>query len=295
MGGLLNWVGNILFFFVFVTVTENLLPGKKYSRYVRLSAGMVLILLVLKPVTQGFHIEDQIGRWFEAFAFQQEAQDLSREILGIEKQRLDRVIDSYEQAAEAEISAMAEDMGVIPLDAQVVIERDNESRNYGTVTCIRLEVGWRDETDRGEWEKGEGGEGENGERENGGAIQAVNPVNPVTVNLAAEEEQAGGERIREEWSEGEGAEEELAGGEQAGEERTGEEGAGGGQYRETRAGEENTGEEPETGREASGPDLDAEIDEVRDAKEERLEQLRRKVEHYYGLEAGQVEIKFKGR
>ncbi len=257
MGGLLNWVGNILFFFVFVTVTENLLPGKKYSRYVRLSAGMVLILLVLKPVTQGVHIEDQIGRWFEAFAFQQEARDLSREILGIEKQRLDRVIDSYEQAAEEEISAMAEDMGVIPLEARVVIERDNESGNYGTVTSIRLEVGWKGEADRGEWEKGESGEGENGEGENGGAIQAVNPVNPVTVNLAAEEEHDGGERTREERSRGERSEEELAGGEKAGEEWSGEEG--------------------------------------RDAKEERLEQLRRKVERYYGLEAGQVEIKFKGR
>lgn len=283
-------MGNILFFFIFVTVTENLLPGKKYSRYVRLSAGMVLILLALKPVTQGFHIEDQLGLWFEAFAFQQEARDLSREILGIEKQRLDRVIDSYEQAAEAEISAMAEDMGVIPLDAQVVIERENESGNYGAVTSIRLEVGWRDETDSEEREKGEGGEDENG-----GAIQAVNPVNPVTVNLAAGEEHDGGERTREEWSRGERSEEELAGGEKAGEEWSGEEGAGGEQYRETRTGEENTREEPGTGREASGPEPGAGMDEGRDAKEERLEQLRRKVERYYGLEAGQVEITFKGR
>ena len=36
-----------------MTVVTNLLPDKKYEKYFRLFAGMVLILLVLKPFTGG--------------------------------------------------------------------------------------------------------------------------------------------------------------------------------------------------------------------------------------------------
>ena len=107
MDGLLNWVGNILFFLVLITVAENLLPGKKYNKYIRLCAGMVLILLVVRPLTAGFHLEEQINRYFESFAFQQEARDLSKEILGIEQQRLGQIIDSYEQVVETDLDAMA--------------------------------------------------------------------------------------------------------------------------------------------------------------------------------------------
>lgn len=209
MGEILNWVGNILFYLVLVTAAENLLPGKKYGRYVRLAAGMVLILLVLKPLTEGFHLEEQITRSLETFTYQQAARDLSREILGIEKQRLARVMDSYEQAVEADLNAMTQEEGLVPMDIRVVLNRDEESGDWGSVMEIRMEV------------RGKGEEAE----EEGPAVQAVNPVEPVTVTLReAETEDSRGQEERSE-----------------------------------------------------------------------VEQLRRKVESYYGLEAGKVEITYKGK
>lgn len=218
MDGLLNWVGNILFFLVLITVSENLLPGKKYNKYIRLCAGMVLILLVVRPLTAGFHLEEQINRYFESFAFQQEARDLSKEILGIEQQRLGQIIDSYEQVVETDLDAMAREIGLVPVRTAAVIDRNRDSGDYGLVVRVEMEVESRDDG------------------EDGGtcAVQAMNPVKPVeTVNV----------KIREE--------------------------------REVEE-DENEKEEPSL-------------------QEEALEQLRRKVEGYYGLEAGKVEIKFQGR
>ncbi len=221
MDGLLNWVGNILFFLVLITVSENLLPGKKYNKYIRLCAGMVLILLVVRPLTAGFHLEEQINRYFESFAFQQEARDLSKEILGIEQQRLGQIIDSYEQVVETDLDAMAREMGLVPVRTAAVIDRNRDSGDYGLVVRVEMEVESR--TDG----------------EDGGtcAVQAMNPVKPVeTVNV----------KIRE--------------------------------NREEREVEKDENEKEETS-----------------LQEEALEQLRRKVEGYYGLEAGKVEIKFQGR
>lgn len=260
MSGLLNWVGNILFFLVFVTVIENLLPGKKYSRYVRLSAGMVLILLVLRPVTGGLQMEDQIRQWFQTFAFQQEAHDLSREIMGMERQRLARVIDGYEDMVEEDVSAMAAEMGVRAVSAQVTMERDEESEHYGAVTHIRLEVEWEDGNQRAEErgsgkDGGSGGEEEGRDGENDRAVQAVNPVSPVdkvTVELDRPQE---GEKDN----------------------------AGGGQVNDG----EDKGTDPEGERDSG------EISKY--DQYDQMEQLRRKVERYYGLETGEVEIELKRR
>lgn len=220
MDGLLNWVGNILFFLVLITVTENLLPGKKYNKYIRLCAGMVLILLVVRPLTAGFHLEEQINRYFESFTFQQEAKDLSKEILGIEQQRLSQVIDTYEQVVESDLEAMAQEMGLVPVYTRAVIDRNQESGNYGLVVRVEMEVGRRD------------GDGKTEEDTGAYAVQAVNPVEPVTVAVRESRED----------------------------------------------------KKPEPGEnEADLP------------QEGTLEQLRRKVEGYYGLEAGKVEIKFQGR
>lgn len=40
-----DWVRNLTGYFLFMAVLENLLPGKKYARFVKFFAGIVLILL----------------------------------------------------------------------------------------------------------------------------------------------------------------------------------------------------------------------------------------------------------
>lgn len=39
-----NWVKDIVFYMIFVTMVMNLLPDPKYEKYLRLFAGAVMIL-----------------------------------------------------------------------------------------------------------------------------------------------------------------------------------------------------------------------------------------------------------
>ena len=175
MDRLSGWVADILFFLVFITVTENLLPGRKYHSYIRLCAGMILILLVLEPMLGGLHLEDELTRYFEAASFKQEAEELSREILGMEDERLSRVIDTYEQVVEEDIDARAREMGITLLQARVTIDRDRESGGYGSVAHICMEV----------QKPGQ-------EEEEDGAVQAVTPIEQVRVTLGEQQAEEGG-------------------------------------------------------------------------------------------------------
>ena len=45
-----NWVKDIVFYMIFVTMVMNLLPDPKYEKYLRLFAGAVMILLAFGPL-----------------------------------------------------------------------------------------------------------------------------------------------------------------------------------------------------------------------------------------------------
>lgn len=217
MEELYSWVRNITYYLILITVVTNLLPNKKYEKYIKLFAGMVLILLVLKPLTGSLRLEDKITYYFESISFQNEADDLKKEILGMEDFRLGQMIAQYESAVAQDIGQMAKDAGFYPKETRVSIERSQESQSFGSVTQIAMTVSTvpGEENLEPAWD--------------GITLEGVTPVEPVEI---------------------------------------------GGQVKE------------------SLPEAD---DGNRQEDQAALNNLRRKIEGYYGLEAAYVEIQLEDR
>lgn len=146
-----DWVRNLTGYFLFMAVLENLLPGKKYAKYIKFFAGIVLILLVLQPIAGSTQLEEIVARHYEAFVFQNQADDLRREILGVENQRLEQIFRQYEQAVESDVSQMAEDAGFAVKECRAVISGEEGTEQFGTVTQITLKI-YRDEDGEGKQE-----------------------------------------------------------------------------------------------------------------------------------------------
>lgn len=140
MEGLYSWVGNLTFYLIFITVVNNLLPNRRYERYLKLFTGMVMILLVLQPITGSLRLEDRIAYYFESITFRNESVDLKKELLGMEDQRLTQMIDQYEKAVASDVGAMAEDMEFFVRKTEITIEKNQEEEAFGTVTHIRMAV-----------------------------------------------------------------------------------------------------------------------------------------------------------
>lgn len=182
MSGLYHWVGNIAFYLIFMTVIGSILPNRKYDKYVRLFAGMVLILLVLNPLTSGLRLEDKIAYSFEANTFRSESQELEDQILGIEKRRFEEMIANYEEAVEKDVAAMALDLGFYCVNVHVTIEADRESPDYGKVRNIEMTVSR-------EWETGDPESVAGALKEPDGSVQ-IEPVEPVQIGDNGETKEA---------------------------------------------------------------------------------------------------------
>lgn len=239
MGAVSEWAGSILSFLILITVIRGILPSKKYEPYLRLFSGLMLILLVLQPVTGGLGLEKQIDRAFAAFAFQMDHEELNTRVLGIEKERQEQILKIYENDVAGHVTVMAGEEGIQVENAQVEINGDPESTDYGKVVSVKVKLQSGEATGKQEglWKNDE--------------VKEVQPVQNIEVQSV------------------------------------------------------QIGQEPETGvknhsEEISGKALEstlqdqrAEEDISRSASGEnnsRILEFQRKVEQYYGLESGAVEI-----
>lgn len=176
MKELYQWIQNLTGFFLFLSVAERLLPGKQYGKYLRLFSGMILVFIVLQPLTEGMHLEDTISGYYESFLFQEQTEDLRRNMLGMEKQRLSGVIRQYEAAVEEDVIQAAGEMGIQAAECSVRIEDREDSPDFGTIRTIRLTVKQEKHAEK----SGQAGSSTAEEQEKSKVTETVEPVRPVT-------------------------------------------------------------------------------------------------------------------
>ena len=135
MTAVYEWIRNLTAFFLFLSVMENLLPGQKYGKYIRLFAGMVLILAV-EPFTSGFNLDEVLARSYEDLVIRGEAGELKEQLGATEQKRLGQILSQYEEAVGRDVRELAQSCGLTVMDCRVRIEGDEDSPEFGTVREI---------------------------------------------------------------------------------------------------------------------------------------------------------------
>lgn len=136
MTAVYEWIRNLTAFFLFLSVMENLLPGQKYGKYIRLFAGMVLILLAVEPFTSGFNLDEVLARSYEDLVIRGEAGELKEQLGATEQKRLGQILSQYEEAVGRDVRELAQSCGLTVMDCRVRIEGDEDSQEFGTVREI---------------------------------------------------------------------------------------------------------------------------------------------------------------
>ena len=115
-----------------VPVLTGLLPAHKYEKYIRLFAGCILLLIVLKPLTDGLRLEERLNYLFTSLSFENEAGELKREMDEIEERRRNMVLSQYEAEASKEAVRVAAEAGFSVEKADVELEKDPESEQFAS-------------------------------------------------------------------------------------------------------------------------------------------------------------------
>ena len=159
---LLEWARNIIFFMVFLSVISHLLADASYEKYIRFFAGIVLILITVSPLKGGLDFQEKAGRFFEEFSFFQEKEQAGRVLSKADQGRTGAFLAEYKKEAEARIRETVQTEGITCTGAEVEIEKDEKSGEYGKIRKVILHLKEKEKTssqgDEGEPEREETGE-----------------------------------------------------------------------------------------------------------------------------------------
>ena len=141
MSRLTDWVRQIVFFLIFMSLFYQIVPDKKYKSYLKLFASLVLILLTVNPLLQLFDMRQSLEFQQNVFAYPGEVEEFRLKAEQAQGQQYEDILETYRQTVEEQLRGMAEGFGLYARGCEAALSAETES--FGQVTGVRMTVSYR--------------------------------------------------------------------------------------------------------------------------------------------------------
>ncbi len=135
-----QWVKNIAIFYVMATLLQNLIPNNKYKRYVKLFLGIVMVILLVRPLGDIFGIGGNYESILQDKNNQEMAAELKAKLSLVDEERSNIIVGEYTKKICSDIEEYVTSIGAYYIDADVVIDTDGTSESFGNIKSITVNV-----------------------------------------------------------------------------------------------------------------------------------------------------------
>lgn len=136
MEAVISYVKTVLFFLLFVNLVMQLLYGSSYERFVRPVCGMILVILIIKPVLLLFGAEEQVlfaaEQKISLFLAQSETDYVAEEKNGYEFV----VLEAYKKELTAGLANLLQAEGLFLVSAEFSVSA--EEKDFGTIRGLTV-------------------------------------------------------------------------------------------------------------------------------------------------------------
>lgn len=73
---LYQWIENIAFYLVILTVAMQMVPNNNYKKYIQFFSGLILVLMLAGPVFKVFGMEQKFTEFYENAEYQQKIEEI---------------------------------------------------------------------------------------------------------------------------------------------------------------------------------------------------------------------------
>ena len=133
-----EWIQNVVVFLLLMTMAGQLIPEEKYRKYIHLTMGLLLILVILLPLTRLTGMDEKIYQNFIRESFRISAADAraGESIVGKEGQ----FANGYRQMIQEEVRLYFEENAMVMKYCDLDMDSDAESENYGRIYQMRVGI-----------------------------------------------------------------------------------------------------------------------------------------------------------
>lgn len=141
MSFLKNWALSIVTLVLFLLLVEIMMPSGSTKKFVNLVAGFILLLAIIRPVTEVFRKDIRISETFYIDSSFLDRSEISRRSDRLEDEQRQQVLNLYRERLLRRIEqAVMETGGIKEAKADVIINEDYESGKFGEVKRVYLEL-----------------------------------------------------------------------------------------------------------------------------------------------------------
>lgn len=154
MGMLLEYIKNIGYFLILMSLVSNVMPDNSYKKYCRMFCGLILVVLVINPFYEFLNFEDDIKDIFAMTNYKSQAMELENQIKMSESGTREIAIKEYERLIVNELQGRAIEEGLYIMEAHVELTEGEDiqlSRLKLTVTEKEVLEGEELDGDFGEY------------------------------------------------------------------------------------------------------------------------------------------------
>lgn len=140
MSGFYEWIRNIIFYLLLVSLLNQLLPEGSYRKYMRVSAGLILLIVAVWPLLKFSGSLPQLSYFFDLEGLKIENQGFLTQAAFAQEERMQMVTRQYRQNIEKQVFRIFDDSSLYAVSVTVDMNEDTESDAYGKINEIDVTV-----------------------------------------------------------------------------------------------------------------------------------------------------------
>lgn len=135
-----QWIKNIAVFYIIASLILNIIPGDKYKRYIKLFLGVVMVILLIKPIGRLTGLDGKFDELFWTGSYGAMSDELKAELAFADEERIRVITAEFEKKISADIKDYVESLGAVYISSRPEIDIDPASKGYGSLARISVEI-----------------------------------------------------------------------------------------------------------------------------------------------------------
>lgn len=137
-----DWVLNIVTLVLFIVLIEMLVPSGRMKKYAGLVTGFVLIIAIINPFLGLLGGKVNLADSLAADSGFLDRAEIKKDSSFLEEQQMKQIVEVYRKKIIGQLEQSALDTkGVTGAKADVIINEDYKSENFGEIKRAYLEIG----------------------------------------------------------------------------------------------------------------------------------------------------------
>lgn len=126
MGILLNYIRNIGYFLILMSLVSNVMPDNSYKKYCRMFCGLILVVLVINPFYEFLNYDGELKDIFVDANYKSQVAELKSQLLIKEEGAVNRFKLEYEKLLANQLQSIAKEEGLYISKVEVELMEEEE-------------------------------------------------------------------------------------------------------------------------------------------------------------------------